>query len=279
MFDSSDLDLDAYLARIGYDGRVVPDLETLSALALAHPLAIPFENLDPLLRRPVALDPASLQRKLVHGGRGGWCFEHNLLLGTALRAIGFDVAGLAARVLWMAAPGMNSPRSHMVLLVDVDGQHYVVDAGFGGLTLTAPIRLEADVEQQTPHEPFRLVPSPSTAPGTRPATLPGSGDGFVMEARLGAEWTPLYRFDLLRQNRADYEVTNWYLSNHPQSHFVTGLMAARVERTRRYGPTIWTAVQRSGDGSRTRPSFGARSRTCSASSSPRIRMWTPLSHD
>ena len=92
LFNVDAFDLDAYLTRIAVERRPVrPDLSTLRDLALAHPRAIPFENLNPLLRRPVRLDIASIQEKLVHGGRGGWCFEHNLLLGTALTALGYEV--------------------------------------------------------------------------------------------------------------------------------------------------------------------------------------------
>jgi N-hydroxyarylamine O-acetyltransferase len=93
-----DFDLDAYLRRIGHAGPCTVSFETLAALQRAHTAALPFENLDPLLGRPVALDAASLSAKLVEGRRGGWCYEHNLLLGHALRAIGFQVQDLAARV-------------------------------------------------------------------------------------------------------------------------------------------------------------------------------------
>lgn len=220
-FDPSALDLEAYLDRIGFDGRAAADLRTLQTIALRHPAAIPFENLDPFLGRPVPLDIPALARKLVGGRRGGWCFEHNLLLGTALAAIGFEVEGLAARVQWHVPAGVVKPRSHMVLHVDLDRRPYIVDAGFGGLTLTGPLRLEPQVEQQTPHERVRLMPA---------------GDGFIVEAEIAAgQWKALYRFDLQPQTIADYQVTNWYLSNHPQSQFVTSLMAARVRDDRRYG--------------------------------------------
>jgi len=219
MFDSHAFNLAAYFQRIGYAGPAAPTMATLKAIALRHPAAIPFENLDPYLRRPVALDIESLQRKIVEGGRGGWCFEHNILLGTALTALGFRPHGLGARVLWNAAPGTVGPRSHMVLLLDIEQQTFIVDAGFGGLTLTAPLRVEADLEQETPHERFRLR---QDAPD------------FILEAELRNEWKPLYRFDLHPQRLADYEVSNWYLCNYPQSHFLHGLIAARTEPGRRY---------------------------------------------
>src|SRR5689334_21061726 len=94
----SPIDLDAYLARIGYEGPAAPNLATLRRLHELHPRAIPFENLSPFIGETPSLDPASLQAKLVRGGRGGWCFEQNLLFGLALEAIGFEVTRLAARV-------------------------------------------------------------------------------------------------------------------------------------------------------------------------------------
>jgi N-hydroxyarylamine O-acetyltransferase len=213
-------DLDAYLRRIGYHGERAPTLQTLREIHRLHPQSIPFENLDPLLRRPVPLDAESLQQKLVRGGRGGWCFEQNHVLRAALDALGFRTTGLAARVRWNVPDGLVTARGHMLLLVEAEGERYVADVGFGGLTLTAPLRLVADVEQPTPHETFRLA-----ADGDR---------AFVMQARIGGEWKPLYRFDLQEQHLPDYEVSSWYLSTHPRSHFLAGLIAARVEPDRRY---------------------------------------------
>jgi N-hydroxyarylamine O-acetyltransferase len=213
------IDLDAYLHRIGYAGARTPTLETLRAIHLRHPQAIPFENLSPLAGWPVRLDPASLEQKLVRERRGGYCYEHNLLFSHALRALGFRVTWLAARVIWNVPHGLVLPRSHMLLLVDLGDHAFVADVGFGGLTLTAPLRLEADAEQATPHERFRLRPS---------------GGHYHMEARIDTQWRTLYRFDLQEQLLVDYEMTSWYLSHHPGSHFVTTLVAARAERDRRH---------------------------------------------
>ncbi len=214
-----EIDLDAYFRRIGYRGPRTPTLATLRAIHLLHPRAIPFENLDPFLGRPVLLDIAALERKLVREGRGGYCFEQNLLLEHVLEGLGFDVTGLAARVLWNTPEGAVTARGHMLLRVDLDGESYVADVGFGGLTLTAPLHLETGVEQATPHERCRLVVV---------------GDAFVMQAAVRGEWKALYRFDLQEQLLPDYEVSSWYLSNHPKSHFVTGLVAARAGEDRRW---------------------------------------------
>jgi N-hydroxyarylamine O-acetyltransferase len=216
---SAPIDLDAYFKRIDYTGPRAADLRTLAAIHLHHPIAIPFENLNPFLRWPVKLDATSIEQKLVGDGRGGYCYEHNLLLSHVLRPLGFQVRWLAARVLWNVPEGVVRPRSHMLLLIDLPEGRHVADVGFGGLTLTGPLRLEAGIEQQTPHEPFRLI---------------AAGDEYVMQARLDGTWRALYAFDLQEQLLSDYELVNWYLCNNPESHFITGIVAARADRGRRY---------------------------------------------
>ena len=230
-------DLEAYFRRIGYAGPRTATFDTLAALHRLHPQAIPFENLDPLLRRPIVLSAAAFGRKMLTGGRGGWCYEHNLLFASVLEALGFRVTGYAARVLWGAPEGVVRPRTHMLLGVECpDGAARagpgvgggsldnpgicIADVGFGGLTLTGPLRRVADIEQATPHETFRLVAS--------------GPDGYVLEVHLGGEWKPIYSFDPQSQVLADYELTNWYLGNFPESPFLQSLRAARAMPDRRY---------------------------------------------
>jgi N-hydroxyarylamine O-acetyltransferase len=219
--DDVDVDVEAYFQRIGYAGPADTTLETLADIHLHHPQVIPFENLDALLKRPIPLSAEAIGRKILFGGRGGWCFEQNLLFGNVLQSVGFRVTGLAARVLWNAPEGVVRARSHMLLRVDdLDGGPYIADVGFGGLTLTGPLRLIPDVQQTTPHETFRLLETEGT---------------FVLQALIRDAWKSLYSFDLQPQLLPDYEVWNWHLANHPDSPFVNNLMAARVTLDRRYG--------------------------------------------
>jgi len=213
------LDLDSYLKRIGYSGSRNATLETLRALQGKHPLAIPFENLDTLTGTPVKLDVSSLERKLVHSRRGGYCFEQNLLFKHVLAGFGFDVTALAARVVW-ERPAEVRARTHMVLLVDLDGRRYICDVGFGGLTATAPIELTPNVEQPTPHETFRVVSIPSE---------------FAVEARVRDEWKRLYQFDLQEQLQVDIELLNHYVMSHAESPMRSRLLAARAAPDRRFG--------------------------------------------
>ncbi|HKX19403.1 MAG TPA: arylamine N-acetyltransferase [bacterium] len=210
---------EAYFHRIGYTGNRAPTLATLRGIQARHSQTIAFENLDPLLGRPVRLDPASLQQKLIHDRRGGYCFEQNLLLSGVLKALGFCVAPLAARVLWNRPDDAITGRTHMLLRVDIEGQHYLADVGFGGQTPTGPLRLEMDLEQATPHESFRIAKA---------------GDGFKMQSKVGEAWRTLYRFDLQEELQPDYEIANHYTSTHPSSLFVNSLRAARPAEDRRF---------------------------------------------
>lgn len=222
------IDLDAYFHRIGYGsdtkhfpdrGNYSPTLTTLQMIHWYHARSIPFENLNPLLKQPVPLDLKSLQHKLIQEGRGGYCFEQNLLLRAVLLTLGFQVTNLAARVMWNLPEEMITPRSHMLLRIELDGESYIADVGFGGLTLTAPLLLKPSVEQQTPHELFRLMQTDHT---------------YTMQVKLGQEWQSLYRFDLQEQQLPDYEVSNWYVSTHPNSLFVNSLIVARPDSECRY---------------------------------------------
>ncbi|HST03024.1 MAG TPA: arylamine N-acetyltransferase [Usitatibacter sp.] len=213
------IDLDAYLARIGHQGQVAPNLATLRELHALHPRAIAFENLSPFTGETPRLDPQSLEAKLVRGGRGGWCFEQNLLFSHVLTAIGFSYRRLAARVRWNVAPDVVTARSHCLLEVAIEGRDYLADVGFGGLVLTGPVEMKVDAEQETPHERHRLR---------------DMGTSRRFEAQVAGEWQALYDFEMNEAKVPDYEVSNWYLANYPQSHFVTTLVAARAEADRRH---------------------------------------------
>jgi N-hydroxyarylamine O-acetyltransferase len=105
-------------------------------------------------------------------------------------------------------------RGHMLVRVDLGGATYAADVGFGGLTLTAPLLLEAGTVQSTPHERCRLLQGPE-------------GE-FQLEAEIASEWKPLYRFDTSPAFPSDYAVTSYFLCKHPESHFRSDLMVARA---------------------------------------------------
>lgn len=212
--------LSAYFARIGFHGARSPTLATLNALQALHPRAIPFENLDVLLQRPIELSSSAVFDKLVRRARGGYCFEHNRLLADVLGALGFSFTPLIARVQWGDVGAASPrPRSHMLLRVQIDDRAWFADVGFGGCVLTAPLEDVLDRPQATPHERFRVV---------------ALGAERQLQVELQGEFRPVYRFDLTPQLPIDYEVANHFTSTHPSSHFKQRLMVARVDEGTRH---------------------------------------------
>jgi N-hydroxyarylamine O-acetyltransferase len=210
-------DLDAYFARIGYDGPRAPTLATLHAITAAHTSTIPFENLSILLGQPVDLEVEALFGKLVHAGRGGYCFEQNGLLLHVLEALGFHVAPLSARVRLQRPRDFIPPRTHVFLRVEVEGESWLTDVGVGGVSLTSAIRLDADGEQATPHEPRRIV---------------REGARLFHQVRFGQapepDWEDVCEFTLEEMPDIDRELGNWFTSAHPRSHFKNRLIVARA---------------------------------------------------
>jgi N-hydroxyarylamine O-acetyltransferase len=248
-WDGGELDLDAYLTRIGHAGDRSPTEATLRALHRAHVLGIPFENLEIVLGRPVPLDLPALQDKLVRRARGGYCFEHARLFAAALERLGFGVSGLSSRV------GMGSgrvrPATHAVLRVETaeteeNGRVWICDVGFGGSPLE-PIELADGAGTADSGWEFRLERRATPLGTTAEAgewvlhERPGAGDG----------WSDLHAFTLDPRYAIDWVVGNHYVSTHPHSPFVRRPIVQRTGPDVRhglYGATLVTTAR--ADGSR-----------------------------
>jgi N-hydroxyarylamine O-acetyltransferase len=202
-----------YLQRLGFDAPPAPTLETLHQLQLRHTGAFPFENLTTLLGQPVLIDLPSIEQKVLHDGRGGYCYELNNLFLALLQTLGFEARGITGRVVMNQPEGAWTARTHRLSLVILDGVRYITDVGFGGMVPTAPLILDSEDEQLTPHEPYRIEQH---------------ADGYTLRANVGGEWRAMYIFDLQRQEDIDYTLGNWYVSTHPESPFVKQLMVART---------------------------------------------------
>lgn len=212
--EADTVDLEAYCARIGYEGPLTPTLETLRTLIARHTAGIPFEAIDVLLDKGIDLAPSAVDAKLIKARRGGYCYEHNGLLRRVLSAIGFEVEPMVARVRWMLAPGAPpTARSHMVLKVTIDGEAWLADVGFGSCVPTSPLRLGTGEPQPTAHETFRIIPF---------------GDGYLLQADVLGRWMPVYQIDPGRQLQIDYDVANWFTATHSSSHFRHRLIVTRT---------------------------------------------------
>lgn len=241
--------IELYLERLGVPQPESMNLSALRALHLAHRLAIPSENLDMQLGRPIPLDIESLQKKLVGARRGGYCFEHNTLFLHALRALGFDVEPCEARV---RPPGTTAltPRTHMVLIARVEGSDWLLDVGFGASGPLEPVAL-SDKAQDQHGWVYRVVREEQT---------------HVLQSRGAEGWRDLYAFVPERRYPVDFEVANWYTSTHPESLFVRTLTAQCATPEARHILHGLTYTRSTPDGAR-RP--GRSAATISSGSWPR----------
>lgn len=138
------MNVPAYLRRIFYSGPRAPSLETLRALHYAHLLAVPFENLDIHLGRPIVLDEERFFDKIVKDRRGGFCYELNGLFAALLRELGFRVTLLSARVPEKEnVPGPEF--DHMTVRVDLESP-WLADVGFGD-SFVEPLPLLTNAQQ------------------------------------------------------------------------------------------------------------------------------------
>lgn len=205
------LDLEVYLARIGYRGAVTPSLETLKALQQAHLAAVPFENLDLVTGGEIRLDLESLQDKLVRRRRGGYCHEQNILFATVLDRLGFEVEGRSARMLMGDDAHTVTPLGHTMLVVEVAGGNWLVDVGVGNVGPREPILLE--VGNEVSHGPWEY-------------RLERSALGnWLLRYRRHDGWFNIYQFSDEPYFRADFAEYNYLVSHHPASPFVRRIVA------------------------------------------------------
>ena len=208
----ADIDLPAYFTRIGYTGPSEPSFTVLRELNARHLAQIAFENLTPFLGQPVDLDPAAIRAKLVGSRRGGYCQEHNALFHDVLAGLGFSVVALGGRVVG-AYKGQPAPLTHRLTLVEISEGTFIVDVGLGGRTPTAPLLLEPNIAQATPHGTYRVR---------------CDGEVFELQQQIADQWEAMYQFTLAPQTPVDFEVANWFTSTHPRSRFTQNLTVCRV---------------------------------------------------
>ncbi len=199
------VDIEAYLERIGLGG--VPQAG-LAEVHRAHATSIAFENFDPYGGRPVSLELADLEDKMVARRRGGYCFEHNTLLGAALESLGFSVVPMLARVR-LGPEGSPRPLNHLLLRVRDSEGVWLADVGFGGGGLLDPLPFELGTETEQAGWRYRVVQD---------------GPEWVTQVFQDDGWTSMYGFVPEPAEPVDVEVNNWYTSTHPASSFVTGVM-------------------------------------------------------
>ena len=202
--------LKPYLARIGLSQTPKADESGLALLHRAQCLAMPFENVEPLLGRPVSLELPKLWEKFMERNRGGYCFELNSFFHHALLAAGFREQLGVGRVK-MGKPQLG-PRTHLVNFVELNGRTWLCDVGFGGPGLVDPIPFEDGFQGEQNYRPIRLRRDPDW--------------GMLYEEELPEGWRTIYALPDEKVLPIDLEVGNHFCSTHPSSIFRSNLTGA-----------------------------------------------------
>ncbi len=193
--------LDEYLQRIGFQGEPKVDLETLIRLHRCQAFSIPFENFDVHVNDKVDIDKAAVLEKLIKNGRGGYCYELNGAFYDLLTAIGFKVKYLVSRP--MMGYSELRPKTHMILMVELQGEQYLADVGFTALNIIEPLKIESGTVHHQYGQCFRIIEDAER--------------GYIFQSKSGNDWESRYSFDLTEQQYIDFELANFYNSNSTES--------------------------------------------------------------
>jgi len=200
--------LQAYFARIGFQGAASADLATLTHMMRCQLFSVPFENLDVQQGKVVSLVPEEIYRKIVERKRGGYCYEVNGIFAMALDALGISYRFVAARP--MTYP-VRRPKTHMAIVATIEGEQWLCDLGFGSYGIREPVNLDwLDREIRQDFDTFKLSKSQE-------------GD-YLLQSLTDGAWKNLYGFNLNPQEWVDFEPANFMNSTHPDSIFVKWLM-------------------------------------------------------
>ncbi|SFS62958.1 arylamine N-acetyltransferase family protein [Marininema halotolerans] len=183
------MDITTYLARIGVSRVSTPDLPTLSRLIQHHLYTVPFENIDIHEGKPIHLHAETIEEKIIHQRRGGFCYELNSVFATLLGHLGYQVSLVSGRVR-TASGGFGPEYDHMALLVHMEEDPYLVDVGFGD-SFRSPLPLSGGKRKDVSgFYRIRHRSSPHT---------------YALEKRNGQRWLPEYLFTTQNRRLMEFE--------------------------------------------------------------------------
>ncbi|PYI07737.1 arylamine N-acetyltransferase 2 [Aspergillus sclerotiicarbonarius CBS 121057] len=212
-------------------------LHFLRVLQRYQVAAVPFENLNLhySAHRGISIDPQSLFDKIVdcNSERGGYCMENSGLFGTVLRSLGYEVTAVGGRVNEAAQPmsaskNWKGPKfdgwNHMVNIITIGEQKYLIDVGFGSNGPHQPVPLVPAYEFHNVGEQFgRLVYGPITQHTSKGQSL------WQYEIRNGhGDWTPAYCFTETEFLPEDFTMINYYMSTSRESWFTFHVVCVRM---------------------------------------------------
>lgn len=206
--EASNFDLQQYLNRINFSGEIKLDLAGIKKLMQSQLFSVPFENIDVQAGKTISLIGDDIVNQIVTKNRGGYCYQINGIFSLLLQEIGLPHYYIAVRPL--VNPGQN-PKTHLAIIATIEGEEYLIDLGFGGNSIREPLKLsQAGTEIQQDFETFTLVKTEE--------------DDYLLQIKIGNEWSNLYSFDLTPQRWIDFKPANHYNYSHPDSFFTQNLI-------------------------------------------------------
>lgn len=206
--EASNFDLQQYLNRINFSGEIKLDLAGIKILMQSQLFSVPFENIDVQAGKTISLIGDDIVNQIVTKNRGGYCYQINGIFSLLLQEIGLPHYYIAVRPL--VNPGQN-PKTHLAIIATIEGEEYLIDLGFGGNSIREPLKLsQAGTEIQQDFETFTLVKT--------------EDDDYLLQIKIGNEWSNLYSFDLTPQRWIDFKPANHYNYSHPDSFFTQNLI-------------------------------------------------------
>lgn len=187
------------------------DIEFLRDLQSKHIARHSFNNLAVILGQDIPLDVESIFKKIIEKHRGGYCFEHNKLVLNVLADLGFDVRLLMARVVYNR--DVDVARTHRITLLTLNGEEYIVDAGFGHFGARYPVKLELGLEQDQGDAVYRIIQNTQ-------------GD-YCYQLLKEGEFFTLYTFNLYQYSEAECTPAHFYSHKSPDAAFVNNMVVSR----------------------------------------------------
>lgn len=215
----TDNEISNYLSRIKLED-CEHNFQGLSILQQNHMENIPFENLDVIVGRKIDLDSQSLYHKIVVNKRGGYCFELNMLYANLLKGLGFSLEPVLGRV-WLRNPTKTPPRNHLAYLVKMDGETYLTDVGFGGLTTRVPLNIYDSSNINDKDGDVRIITTRINE--------------FMIQRLTEEGWANQYSFEKIPISEEDIDISNYYMSTNPRSHFYKDKFIGKFTENGRIG--------------------------------------------
>ncbi len=200
--------LAAYFKRIGFAREPQADIATVREMMRCQLFSVPFENLDVQAGKVVSLVPEDIVSKVLYQQRGGYCYEVNGVFAMALEALGIPYQFVAARPMFYP---VRRPKTHMAIVITLDGEQWLCDLGFGSYGIRAPMQLGVlDAEVRQDSDMFMLSKADSQE--------------YLLKAWVNGEWLNQYGFNLYPQEWIDFGPANYLNSTHPDAIFVQKLL-------------------------------------------------------